>query len=324
MPKPSACPGGTKSNLGGGHAASLRVPAKALRLKRLGPKPAPSAAMAKRGKQNELQFLYLIASGNNDSVYKVGISVDPKARLEQIKHQYRVPKAYIIETMDVPTRQEVLAIESALHSRFDAKKSQKYGGREFFKLSQEDLEWLRRLYREKSNDFAQAKAFYALTCSASELAEKAREMERERQSKIDFNRRNGKTYNTKPSGDLKRYNDLNNKIKNSHLGERFSIKTIDHPAEELRLSVSKDVAGIINTKTKNTWLHVAGVGFLGGLIIGGSCAPNDAWAIGLQSAAIGAISGAIGQSSRRASEKTRAMKSIEEAIDSRDPGLRGK
>jgi predicted GIY-YIG superfamily endonuclease len=75
-----------------------------------------------------LQFLYLIATGNNDSIYKVGISDDPKRRLEQIKERYGVPNAYIVETMDVPTRQEVVALENAIHTRFLKKRSTRYGG----------------------------------------------------------------------------------------------------------------------------------------------------------------------------------------------------
>ena len=110
----------------------------------------------------EIHFLYLIASGNNDSVYKVGISVDPNARLRQIKATYRVPKAYIVETMDVNTRAEVFALEAALHARLEDRRTTRYGGREFFKLSQSDLEWLRNLYKDNTNDFAQAKAYYCL------------------------------------------------------------------------------------------------------------------------------------------------------------------
>lgn len=70
-----------------------------------------------------LQFLYLIASGNEDSIYKVGISDDPKRRLEQIKEKYGVPRAYVVETMDVPTRLEVVALENAIHARFSKKRS---------------------------------------------------------------------------------------------------------------------------------------------------------------------------------------------------------
>ena len=67
-----------------------------------------------------MNFLYIIASGRNDSVYKLGISGDPEFRLDQIKRDYNVPNAFIVETMDVPTREEVFAVENALHTRFDS------------------------------------------------------------------------------------------------------------------------------------------------------------------------------------------------------------
>ena len=76
-----------------------------------------------------LQYLYLIASGNEDQIYKIGISHDPKQRLEQIQRDYNVPQAYIVEYIDVPSRAEVFAIENALHTRFDSKQSTKYSGR---------------------------------------------------------------------------------------------------------------------------------------------------------------------------------------------------
>jgi len=106
-----------------------------------------------------IQFLYLIASGNKDSIYKVGISDDPKRRLEQIKATYNVPRAFIVETMDVSTRTEVFALENALHTKFARQRSKKYGGQEFFKLTAKDIEWIESLFKEESNDFAQARAF---------------------------------------------------------------------------------------------------------------------------------------------------------------------
>ena len=88
-----------------------------------------------------MNFLYIISSGRNDSVYKLGISVDPEYRLDQIKRDYNVPNAFIVETMDVPTREEVFAVENALHARFDRKRARSYQGREWFKLTQSDLIW---------------------------------------------------------------------------------------------------------------------------------------------------------------------------------------
>ena len=89
--------------------------------------------------ENRLQFLYLVASGNNDGVYKIGISVDPIKRLEQIKVQYDVPNAYILETMDVSSRDEVFAVEKALHDKYDRYRAHNYHGREWFRLSKAQI-----------------------------------------------------------------------------------------------------------------------------------------------------------------------------------------
>ena len=269
-----------------------------------------------------LQFLYLIASGNEDSIYKVGISDDPKRRLEQIKDKYGVPRAYIVETMDVPTRLEVVALENAIHTRFSKKRSTRYGGREFFRFSKQDLDWIVSTFNERSNDFAQAKAFYGLFARAETLSTDATKLERQRQSKIDFNRSNGKIYNTKPSGALKEYNDIKGKMANGYLATRFTIKTFDHPSETLRRSLQNQIWDIINQRVGKQWLCCAACGFIGGLIIGSSTVANEAISHGFTGLFIGVISGAVSQSKRSESEKLIANKIVAEEIDALYPNTR--
>lgn len=269
-----------------------------------------------------LQFLYLISTGNDDSIYKVGISDDPKRRLEQIKDTYNIPRAFIVETMDVETRAEVLALENAIHTRFTQKRSTRYGGREFFKFSREDLGWVLSTFNERSNDFAQAKAYYGLHARAESLSVDAKKLERQRQDKIGFNRRNGKRYDTKPNGTLKEYNDLVRKMANGHLGERFSVKNYEHPAETLSKTVQKETAEIIDRGVGRQWVKCSGCGFVGGLIISSSTVPDTALSYGFIGLFFGAISGAVSQANRSHSEKLTARKIAEEEVDKRYPGVR--
>ena len=182
---------------------------------------------------NKIQFLYLVASGRKDSVYKIGISDDPQRRLEEIKAQYDVPNAHILETMDVSTRRDVVAMESALHKRFRKKQATHYRGREWFKLSRNDIEDLESLYQEKSNGFAQAVAYFGMVKRKAEIQAKALEQEMKRQEKIKHNRTYGRTYDTRPAGILKEYNDLSRTITDGHLGQRFEVETRIHPAQEM-------------------------------------------------------------------------------------------
>lgn len=270
----------------------------------------------------EIHFLYLIATGNNDSVYKVGISVDPNARLKQIKATYRVPNAYIVETMDVQTRDEVFALESALHARFESRRVTLYGGREFFKLSTADLEWLKNLYKDNSNDFAQAKAYYGLELAAVELRGKAMKFEQERQRKIDYNRRNGKTHNTKPTGDLKRYNSLQDKLKKGHLGERFTVRSHSHPSLALSARIQSKVNEIVAEKTGLNFFKVCAIGFFSGAIVGIAKGSSEIIGTAFSGGAIGLISGSLSQAIRGNGERRRAKVLIDAEIDKRYPGMR--
>lgn len=267
----------------------------------------------------DLQFLYLIASGNGDGVYKIGISNEPTRRLEQIKDHYEVPNAYIVETMDVGTRDEVFAIENALHTKYADYQATGYEGREWFKLSGKQLDELRELYQSESDTFAQAVAFFGFVEERAKLAERAEKMEVERQMKITHNRRHGKRYDTKPKGILKRYNELLSKSTTSLLGLRFEVGKRLHPTNTLVDEGVSEVNAFVESKTQGHWWKVG----LGGLVLGaflsGSAnAPVGpiAWATGI----VGAVSGGLTTSRRRDEESTRARDSLRVLANQSYPG----
>lgn len=270
----------------------------------------------------ELHFLYLIASGNNDSIYKVGISVDPNARLRQIQGTYNVPKAYIVETMDVRSRSEVLALEAALHARLEDRRVTRYGGREFFKLNQDDLAWLRNIYQDNSNDFAQANAYYGLELAAAELRSRAQELEMDRQKKISHNRRHGKTHDTKPSGDLKRYNELKEKLEKGHLGERFKLSSYSHPALDLSNKVQGKANDIITQRTSLNFLKVSAIGLISGALVCAAKGADPTISTAITGCIIGFLSGTISQAIRRNKEKQKVKLLVESEIDTHYPLMR--
>lgn len=249
-----------------------------------------------------IQFLYLIASGNDDGVYKIGISQHPLKRLEEIKSQYDVPDAYILETMDVSTRDEVFAVENALHVKYDDCRAASYKGREWFKLTNKQLQDIREMYASESNAFAQATAFYGLIEERAVLEDKALKMEAKRQMQITHNRRHGRRYDTKPKGYLKRYNELGQKIRTGLLGQRFSLKSFDHPILKIVNDMTSEVNAEVSSILKGYWLKVGAGGFIGGLIIAGaSNSPNVspvAWLTG----AVGAIGGGLTTAARTQKE----------------------
>ena len=269
----------------------------------------------------ELNFLYLIASGNNDSIYKVGISTDPAARLRQIKATYNVPRAHIVETMDVQSRAEVFALETAIHARFESRRTTRYGGREFFKFNQSDLEWLRNLYRENSNDFAQAKAYYGLKIAADELKDRAQALEQERQKKISYNRKHGKKYDTKPSGALKRYNGLKDKMRKSHLGQRFDIEKRSHPCVSLSNQIQSQIIEIVNRKNGFSFLKVSVVGAFSGIMVGSVNGMEAIAGFTMTGSMIGLLSGSLSQAMRSNEEREKAKRVVESEIEARYPRM---
>ena len=138
-----------------------------------------------------------MSTGNDDNVYKIGISQNPNVRLEEIKKQYDLPNAKIVEVMDVSTRADVFAIEQALQSKSSNKCTSTCKGREWFVLSKADIAELRKFYQIEIDCFAQAHAFYGLIEEVDSLKEKAWELEIERVRQIGYNRRHGKNYSPK-------------------------------------------------------------------------------------------------------------------------------
>ena len=270
----------------------------------------------------EINFLYLIASGNRDSIYKVGLSVDPAARLRQIQVTYNVPRAYIVETMNVQSRKEAFEIEAAVHARFESRRTRRYGGREFFRLSQEDLAWLKELYRDNTNDFAQAQAYYGLEMAAAELRGKAEVLEEERQRKISHNRRHGKTYNTKPKGALKRYNELKEKIQTSYIGKHFAIQQRSHPCALLSERIKSETSDIITRKTGLGFLKVCAIGALSGVAVGAATGLEATTGLVMAGSTIGLVSGSLSQAMRTSQERQQARSLVESEIDSRYPTMR--
>lgn len=269
-----------------------------------------------------LQFLYLIASGNQDNVYKIGISDSPQRRLEQIQRDYGVPKAYIVEFMDVPTRDEVFAIENALHLKFDRCQSRKYPGKEWFKLNDKDLKELRTLYQENSDSFAQARAYYGIVQEIARTKEAAEKEEFDRQVQITHNRIHGKTYDTTPKGILKRHRALIKKTQEGVLADRFAFRRIEHPVVKAMSEGRKEVVEIIKKKVKGTALQVGAIGLLSGMILGGAMAPKSAGQIATGTTIFGLIAGAVSGLKRETTEIENLRVSMNTWVDHEYPNTR--
>lgn len=267
----------------------------------------------------QIQFLYIVNSGNNDGVYKIGISNDPAKRLKQIRTQYNVPRAFLVETMDVATRDEVFTIESALHDKYESQAAAGYEGREWFVLSHSDLEDLKAMYRSESNDFQQCTAFFGLVEAKDSIALQADEAEMERQSQIRHNRVHGLKYDTKPTGVLKRYNDLQKKIRTSTLGERFTQRTYKHPAVGLQSHIVTNLVSIAESRLKSVTRNLAAAGFLGGLTLAGLSGSLSPGAVAVMGGVTGLISGVCTQSSRLENERQDASRDANEYIQSAYP-----
>ena len=259
---------------------------------------------------NSMDFLYVIGSGNDDDIHKIGISNSPNRRLEQIKRNYDVPNAFIIETMDVSTRGEVFAIENALHAKFDLYQSNKYEGREWFKLNKKQLNQLVEMYREESNAFAQATAYYGIIDERLKLHDKAQEMEAARQMQITHNRRHGKKYDTRPQGYLKRYNDLGVKMSSGVLAERFSFESYEHPILEIVRDITSEIRSEVASLTKGYWWKVGAGGMIAGMLVAGvSNSPNIS-PVAWLTAGVGAIGGGMTTAVRTQKEADQAKSEL--------------
>ena len=246
----------------------------------------------------KIQFLYIVSSGNADSIYKIGISDDPSRRIKEIRDTYNVPRASITDEMDVPSREEVFAIENSLHTRFASKRTNKYGGKEWFKLSAEDLTWLRGMCKEQSDSFAQATAYYGLHERASEIKRDYYKLEEKRQAQITYNRRFGKTYDTAPDGLVKEYEDLSAKISGGHLAKRFVLKDYDHPAKELVIETEYEIDATTKSASPNQGFIGILVG-IGSAAVIGSASGVDVTGAGILSTAACGLTGLIAGEARR-------------------------
>lgn len=211
-----------------------------------------------------IQFLYLVASGNDDSIYKIGISDDPERRLGEIQKRYNVPNAFIVETMDVNTRETVFALENALHERFAESRSNLYGGREWFRLTDQEVTGIKRMYTQESNAYSQATAYFGLW---------------ERLNKAE----NGDLHLSKSQ-----HKRLLEKCTIGHLAQRFQLKVIDHPLKAHLTDVRKKIA-VAASKSKDSSVQIlgTGVGVVVGTIAGLSIQANA----GVVTAIIGGVTG---------------------------------
>lgn len=94
-------------------------------------------------------WLYLIDSGNDDWIYKIGITGRSiEERLEEIKVTYCVPKATVIEQRLIIGQFKALALEKELHELCDDCHEYTYAGKEFFELDQTRLALVRAYYSD--------------------------------------------------------------------------------------------------------------------------------------------------------------------------------
>ena len=84
--------------------------------------------------------LYIINSGKSDSCYKIGITANPKTRLDDIRIDYDVPAAYYSAFVELISRTEAELLEATLHKEYRTKWNESYRGLEWFDLSLEDVE----------------------------------------------------------------------------------------------------------------------------------------------------------------------------------------
>jgi hypothetical protein len=223
----------------------------------------------------------------------------------------------------VDTREEVFAMESVLHGKFASRRANEYDGREFFRLSEDDLRWLSEIFGGQANNFAQAKAYYELEMALSEIRPQALMLEQERQAQISFNRRNGRFHDTRPTGMLLRYKNLQKQIECGHLGKRFSLTSHEHPSDELSRYMQEKIHAIIEGKNLLSFLKVGATGLLGGILISFAKAPENLIPYSMTGGIIGLIGGSYAQANREKKEKAKAKILVEAEIDYNFPRTRG-
>ena len=97
--------------------------------------------------ERKAHWLYLIDSGNQDDVYKIGITGRTvEQRLEEIQTEYTVPLASITKRRKVIGETAVLKLEHELHTKYQHSQDSTYGGCEWFCLEPKDLTQLKTIY----------------------------------------------------------------------------------------------------------------------------------------------------------------------------------
>lgn len=84
--------------------------------------------------------LYLIDSGRSDDVYKIGITSNPRNRIEDIRIDYSAPDAFYLAFVELASRDKALALETSLHNKYEQQRCKTYRGWEWHYLTLEDVE----------------------------------------------------------------------------------------------------------------------------------------------------------------------------------------
>ena len=92
-------------------------------------------------------WLYLIDTGNNDWIYKIGITGrSVEERLSEVRESYCVPNASVINQRLIIGKTRAEVVEQQLHQICNDCHEYTYAGREFFELSPERLEEIQKYY----------------------------------------------------------------------------------------------------------------------------------------------------------------------------------
>ena len=95
----------------------------------------------------KVHWLYLIDSGNEDFIYKIGYTGRSlQERLDEIKLNYCVPKAKIINQLQILGQSKALQLEQRLHKLCEDCHEYTYSGQEFFELSPDLLKQVQTYY----------------------------------------------------------------------------------------------------------------------------------------------------------------------------------
>ena len=83
--------------------------------------------------------VYLMSSGKEDDVYKIGMTSNITRRLSQVRLKWDVPKAEVLATITLTGRARALGVEHMLHWDWNHCRAYDYAGIEFFRLDNKDL-----------------------------------------------------------------------------------------------------------------------------------------------------------------------------------------